>query len=129
MTIRIDPEQNEVRALKGLCDWRGARVIEIGCGQGRLTTRLAQLGAIVHAIDPDPALVRKARTGLPQRFAKRVRFKAGKAERRHNPADDPGFGVIGDVPNDHAARLQGAPQQHADFVGEETAIERRMVFE
>ena len=81
MTIRIDPEQNEVRALKGLCDWRGARVIEIGCGQGRLTTRLAQLGAIVHAIDPDPALVRKARTGLPQRFAKRVRFKAGKAER------------------------------------------------
>lgn len=79
--LRIDPEQNEIHALEGVTDWHGTRVLEIGCGDGRLTQRLAEFGAIVHAIDPDAALVRKARKALPQRFAKSVRFKAGNAER------------------------------------------------
>ena len=81
MSIRIDPEKNELRALEGVTDWRGKRVLEIGCGEGRLTRRLAQLGAVVHAIDPDPELVRKAREAMPKRFAKSVSFKAGKAEK------------------------------------------------
>ena len=81
MTLRIDPEQNEIRALDGVTDWHGKRVLEIGCGDGRLTRRLAELGAVVHAIDPDASLVRKARKALPQRFAKSVRFKAANAER------------------------------------------------
>ena len=34
MPLRVDPEQNEVRALKGVTDWRRKRVLEIGCGNG-----------------------------------------------------------------------------------------------
>jgi len=78
--IEIDPEQNEVRALKRVTNWRRERVLEIGCGDGRLTLRLAQLGAIVHAIDPDAKLIRTARRNLPRRFAKRIRYHVGKAE-------------------------------------------------
>lgn len=81
MPLRVDPEKNEVRALESVTSWRAARVLEIGCGEGRLTQRLAQLGATVHAIDPDAQLVRKARLALPQRFKGRVSFKQGQAER------------------------------------------------
>lgn len=80
MAITIDPEQNEVRALQHIADWRRKRVIEIGCGDGRLTLRLARLGAIVHAIDPDTKLIQTARTNLPKRFARRIRYRVGKAE-------------------------------------------------
>lgn len=81
MALHIDPEQNEVRALKRLIEWHDKRVLEIGCGEGRLTRRLAPLGAIVHAIDPDAQLVRKAREALPKSLKTRVSFKTGKAEK------------------------------------------------
>lgn len=80
MAIDIDPEQNEVRALERVTNWRRERVIEIGCGDGRLTLRLARLGAFVHAIDPDAKLIRTAREKLPKRFAERIRYHVGKAE-------------------------------------------------
>ena len=81
MPLRIDPEENEIRALEGVTEWVRKRVLEIGCGNGRLTQRLAELGARVDAIDPDSAVVREARKALPRRLAKNVRFKAGSAER------------------------------------------------
>jgi hypothetical protein len=34
MTLRVDPEQNELRALKNVAEWHGKRVVEIGCGEG-----------------------------------------------------------------------------------------------
>ena len=80
MGIEIDPEQNEVRALERVTNWRRERVIEIGCGDGRLTLRLVGLGAFVTAIDPDAKLIRTARKKLPKRFAKRIRYHVGKAE-------------------------------------------------
>ncbi len=85
MPLRIDPEQNEVHALKQAADWRDQRVLEIGCGDGRLTRRLARLGASVQAIDADAALIRAARKRLPQRLASRVHFHVGKAGRLDYP--------------------------------------------
>jgi len=81
MALRIDPEKNELSALKGVTDWRGKSVLEIGCGDGRLTRRLAQLGAIVNAIEPDGKLIRKARKALPFRFKRFVRYQVGDVER------------------------------------------------
>ena len=85
MTLRIDPEKNEVRALKEMADWRGKRVLEIGCGNGRLTKRLARLGAQVDALDPDKKLIATARKELPGRYSDRIRFKVGSAENLKYP--------------------------------------------
>ena len=79
MTLRIDPEKNEVHALKEMTTWRGKRVLEIGCGNGRLTRRLANLGAQVDALDPDKKLIATARKELPVSFSDRVRYKVGSA--------------------------------------------------
>ena len=79
MALRIDPEKNEVHALKAMTDWHNKRVIEIGCGNGRLTRRLANLGAQIEAIDPDRKLIAAAKKDLPARLSDRMRFKVGSA--------------------------------------------------
>lgn len=86
MTLRVDPERNEVRALKEMADWRGKRVLEIGCGDGRLTRRLVvQLGARLDALDPDKNMIAVARKSLPARYSDRVSFKVGAAENLKYP--------------------------------------------
>ena len=85
MTLRVDPEKNEVRALKEMTEWRGKRVLEIGCGDGRLTRRLANLGAQIEAVDPDRKLITLAQRQLPERYADRVKFRVGTAENMKSP--------------------------------------------
>jgi len=81
MAITIDPAEREVRALERVMRWRGKRVLEIGCGEGRLTLRLAGLGArTIRALDPDAKSVRRARTTLPRRHARRIEYRVGSAE-------------------------------------------------
>jgi ubiquinone/menaquinone biosynthesis C-methylase UbiE len=87
MSIKIDPEGQEIAALKQVAHWRGARVLEVGCGDGRLTLRLAQLGAQVVAIDPNRSLVHQARRTLPKRFAERVHYHVGSAQQLKHPAE------------------------------------------
>jgi 2-polyprenyl-3-methyl-5-hydroxy-6-metoxy-1,4-benzoquinol methylase len=61
MPILLDPESNETRALIGLYpDFSGKHVLEIGCGDGRLTWRYAERAARVAAIDPDLARLERA---------------------------------------------------------------------
>lgn len=52
MTIRTDPEGNETAMLFDLVDLDGAEVVEIGCGDGRLTWRYVDRAAHVTAIEP-----------------------------------------------------------------------------
>src|SRR3990172_3185415 len=86
MPIRIDPEEVELRVLRPAASWRHARVLEIGCGDGRLTRRLARLGAQVIAIDPDRDAIRSARKTLPRSYARQVRYALGTAGRLKFPA-------------------------------------------
>jgi cyclopropane fatty-acyl-phospholipid synthase-like methyltransferase len=61
MTILLDPELNETTALFGLFhDFAEKSVLEIGCGDGRLTWRYAGRAARVTAIDPDEGKFAKA---------------------------------------------------------------------
>lgn len=50
----------------------GARVLEVGCGTGKLTERLAARGLSVDAVDPGPNMIEAARRrvgdGAPVRF-------------------------------------------------------------
>lgn len=53
MLLERDPEGNEIRAMSNFLNLSGAHVLEIGCGDGRLTRRYAGEVASVAAIDPD----------------------------------------------------------------------------
>lgn len=65
MAIREDPEDKEIQALLNLADLSGAKVLEIGCGEGRLTWRYAGDTAGVIAIDPYEPSIRRARQKMP----------------------------------------------------------------
>ena len=88
MALVIDPAGNEVRALEQVTQWRGKRVLELGCGSGRLTLRLARLGAAsIDAWDRDTTLIDAARKILPKSYAHRIAYHAGEAERVEHQAN------------------------------------------
>jgi SAM-dependent methyltransferase len=53
----------------------GLRVLDLGAGTGRLTAQLADLGADVTAVEPDPAMLAELRRQLPG-----IRALDGRAE-------------------------------------------------
>lgn len=56
------------------------RVLELGCGDGRLTFRFADVADSVLAVDPDPDRIARARSTLPPRLADTVTFAVSSAE-------------------------------------------------
>jgi 2-polyprenyl-3-methyl-5-hydroxy-6-metoxy-1,4-benzoquinol methylase len=77
----MDPVGEEIRALKKTTSWRGKRILEVGCGNGRLTVRLAKLGVEkIVAFDPDPKAIRAARRELPEKYKDRIEYRVGNAE-------------------------------------------------
>lgn len=79
MARRIDPEGAEIAVLNGLAPVDGLRVLELGCGDGRLTFRYAHAAERVLAVDPDEGKIAAARAGLPDALADRVSFAAAGA--------------------------------------------------
>lgn len=72
---------------------RGKRLLEIGCGEGRLTLRLASLGPKrIDALDPDPARVRTARRTLPSAFKHIIHYEVGQAE--HLRKSDGAYDIV-----------------------------------
>jgi 16S rRNA A1518/A1519 N6-dimethyltransferase RsmA/KsgA/DIM1 with predicted DNA glycosylase/AP lyase activity len=66
MAIQEDPEGSELAALAPLLPaFAGAHVVEIGCGDGRLTRRYAHLAASVLAVDPDADAIAELAGTLP----------------------------------------------------------------
>jgi 16S rRNA A1518/A1519 N6-dimethyltransferase RsmA/KsgA/DIM1 with predicted DNA glycosylase/AP lyase activity len=61
-----DPENREPAAFASAgISWTNRRVLEIGCGDGRITKQYAHLAASVIAIDPDADAVAALRRRLP----------------------------------------------------------------
>jgi ubiquinone/menaquinone biosynthesis C-methylase UbiE len=75
MTPVLDPEGAHLAALRRLGDFRGQRVLELGCGDGRLTVPIAEDAASVLAFDPDAEAVDRARRSLPARLTDRVVYR------------------------------------------------------
>jgi 2-polyprenyl-3-methyl-5-hydroxy-6-metoxy-1,4-benzoquinol methylase len=76
MAVRIDPENTETRTLLDIVELEGKRVLEIGCGDGRLTRRFAEHAASVTAIDPNAEEIARAKEQLPPALLDRVEFQA-----------------------------------------------------
>jgi 2-polyprenyl-3-methyl-5-hydroxy-6-metoxy-1,4-benzoquinol methylase len=76
----LDPEGAHLAALRRLADFRGGRVLEMGCGEGRLTRGIAAEAASVLAFDPDAGRVAEAEADFPPELAARVAFRVAAAE-------------------------------------------------
>jgi len=75
-----DREGAEPAVIAEVVDLRGKRVLDVGCGSGRLTEFAALRAAEVYAFDPDPERVEEARQRIPARLRGRVTFVVGAAE-------------------------------------------------
>lgn len=75
-----DPEQNETRHLRQFVVVTGKRVLEIGCGEGRLTWRYASASNLTVGLDPDKDSLRVAVIDRPSDLANKVCFTNSQAE-------------------------------------------------
>jgi 2-polyprenyl-3-methyl-5-hydroxy-6-metoxy-1,4-benzoquinol methylase len=78
--ITLDPENNEARALFEFADFSDKHVLEIGCGDGRLTWRYADKAAHVTAIEPSAEQIGLAKETLPNNLQGRVEFHVATLE-------------------------------------------------
>jgi len=74
VTADKDPEKNELAHLKRYADVAGKRVLEIGCGDGRLTWRYARMAGWVAGIDLERDDLRVASIERPSDLEGRASF-------------------------------------------------------
>jgi ubiquinone/menaquinone biosynthesis C-methylase UbiE len=75
-----DREGTETAAIAAVVDLNGKRVLEVGCGPGRLTAFAAARAARVYAFDPDADSVATAADSVPREVRDRVRFAVHDAQ-------------------------------------------------
>ena len=77
-----DPDLHgaEPRRIEALVRLDGARVLEVGCGDGRLTAFVAARATSVYAFEPDAERVAAARAALSDGEVHRVQFCVHGAE-------------------------------------------------
>jgi predicted RNA methylase len=81
----VDPTGAELAALAEMVDFSGLRVLEIGCGNGRLTWRYAGPAEEVLGIDPDKEAIAAARAASPTELRERVHFEVSSPVERDVP--------------------------------------------
>jgi len=77
---RRDDDGVESAAIAELVSLEGKRVLEVGCGKGRLTALAAARAYSVYSFDPSVENVAAARATLTSEQRRRVRFAVHDAE-------------------------------------------------
>ncbi len=77
---RRDGDGVEAAAIAELVPLEGKRVLEVGCGTGRLTALAAARASSMYAFDPSAENVAAARAALTDEQRRQVRFAVHDAE-------------------------------------------------
>jgi 2-polyprenyl-3-methyl-5-hydroxy-6-metoxy-1,4-benzoquinol methylase len=75
MSVSLDPEEAETRIIHSLIDFTGKDVLDVGCGDGRLTWRFAKRTRTVLGIDPLGEAIVAANASMPARLRHKVTFQ------------------------------------------------------
>ena len=75
MAVVIDPDGRELEALARVVDLEGLRVLDVGCGDGRLVWRIAPAAESVLGIDVDGELIDTATRETPAQLRGKVEFR------------------------------------------------------
>lgn len=74
MRVSIDPEGTEIGVIHDLVDFSSKNVLEVGCGDGRMTWRYAERTASVLALDTNEEKIDVATRNTPESLRSKVRF-------------------------------------------------------
>jgi len=85
--VSIDPEEIETRVIHDLVEFRGKTVLEVGCGDGRMTWRYAEKSSRILALDPNEEKIERAIESTPQKLRSKVRFVAADIADAELPDD------------------------------------------
>ena len=75
MTALLDPEGAETRVIHELIDFADKDVLEVGCGDGRMTWRFAEETRSVLGLDPVATSIEQARLDTPAHLRSKVTFQ------------------------------------------------------
>jgi ubiquinone/menaquinone biosynthesis C-methylase UbiE len=79
MTLQRDPEGFEKKILHKFVDFSNKRVLEVGCGEGRLTWKYAGASNLTVGFDPDHSALCVAQADSPHNLREHVHFAQASA--------------------------------------------------
>ena len=91
MTVAADPEGVGASAIADFVDLDNKRILEIGCGKGRLTFPLAEFANHITAIDPDADAVGRAVAATPDHLKGKIEFFSKGIDEFEAPVGAPHF--------------------------------------
>jgi len=74
MSLQRDSDRNEIKFLRKFVDLKDKRVLEVGCGEGRLTWQYVNETQTTLAVDLDRDALRVARVDCPSGFVDKVQY-------------------------------------------------------
>jgi ubiquinone/menaquinone biosynthesis C-methylase UbiE len=83
MSLQKDPERTEIKTLRKFADCAGKCVLEIGCGDGRLTWQYAKSARFAAGIDLEADDLRAATIDRPSDLESSITF--ARADSIHLP--------------------------------------------
>ncbi|MDA4128831.1 MAG: class I SAM-dependent methyltransferase [Thaumarchaeota archaeon] len=83
--MREDPEQIEIRKIAKHAPFEQRDILEVGCGNGRLTFQYAESARSATALDPSAKAIAEARKEAPKKLASKLRFRVGRGEDLNYP--------------------------------------------
>ena len=89
--MQKDPEGFEKKILHKYADFATKHVLEVGCGEGRLTWKYADAPNLTIGFDPDHVALRVAQADSPVTMREHVHF--AQASARHIPFSKETFDI------------------------------------